>query len=71
VALRSPGVSVRRAFVAAMLGKLDIVKAMAAAYPGLLQSKGPHGIPLMTHARKGGAQAEPVVAFLESQGVRS
>ena len=58
-------------FVAAMLGKLDIVKAMAAAYPGLLQSKGPHGIPLMTHARKGGAQAEPVVAFLESQGVRS
>jgi hypothetical protein len=58
-------------FVAAMLGKLDIVKAMAGAYPGLLQSKGPHGIPLMAHARKGGAPAEPVVAFLESQGVRS
>ena len=58
-------------FVAAMLGKLDIVKAMIGAYPGLLQSKGPHGIPLMTHAKKGGAQAEPVVAFLESQGVKS
>lgn len=58
-------------FVAAMLGKLDIVKAMLAAYPGLLQSKGPHGIPLMAHAKKGGAPAEPVVAFLESQGVKS
>ena len=58
-------------FVAAMLGKLDIVKAMLAAYPGLLTSKGPHGIPLMTHAKKGGAPAEPVVAFLESQGLKS
>lgn len=58
-------------FVAAMLGKLDIVKAMLGAYPGLLHSKGPHGIPLMTHAKKGGTYAEPVVAFLESQGVKS
>jgi len=58
-------------FVAAMLGKLDIVKAMLAAYPGLLQSKGPHGIPLMTHAKKGGTPAEPVVAFLEAQGLKS
>lgn len=58
-------------FVAAMLGKLDIVKAMLAAYPGLLHSKGPHGIPLMVHARKGGGPAEPVVAFLESQGLKS
>ena len=58
-------------FVAAMLGKLDIVKAMLAAYPGLLHSKGPHGIPLMAHARKGGIPAEPVVAFLESQGLKS
>ena len=58
-------------FVAAMLGKLDIVEAMLAAYPGLLQSKGPHGIPLLAHAKKGGTPAEPVVAFLESQGVKS
>ncbi len=58
-------------FVAAMLGKVDIVKAMAAAYPALLQSKGPHGIPLMAHAKKGGGAAEPVVAFLEAQGVKS
>ena len=58
-------------FVAAMLGKLDIVKAMLTAYPGLLHSKGPHGIPLMAHARKGGGPAEPVVAFLEAQGLKS
>lgn len=58
-------------FVAAMLGKLDIVKAMLAAYPALLHSKGPHGIPLMAHAKRGGAPAEPVVAFLEAQGLKS
>jgi len=58
-------------FVAAMLGRLDIVQAMLAAYPGLLHAKGPHGITLMAHARKGGAPAEPVVAFLESQGLKS
>lgn len=58
-------------FVAAMLGKLDVVKAMLAAYPGLLQSKGPHGIGLMAHAKKGGQPAEPVVAFLQSQGLQS
>lgn len=58
-------------FVAAMLGKLDIVKAMLTAYSGLLHSKGPHGIPLMVHAKKGGGPAEPVVAFLESQGLKS
>jgi hypothetical protein len=58
-------------FVASMLGHLDIVKALLTAYPNLLQSKGPHGIPLMTHAKKGGAPAEPVVAYLESLGLRS
>lgn len=58
-------------FVAAMLGKLDVVKAMLGAYPNLLHSRGPHGIPLMAHAKKGGAAAEPVVAFLESQGLKS
>jgi hypothetical protein len=53
-------------FVAAMLGRLDIVKNALAAFPNLAQSKGPHGIPLMAHARKGGESAAEVVAFLES-----
>jgi len=53
-------------FVAAMLGKLDIVKNALTAFPNLAQSKGPHGIPLMVHAKKGGENAEAVVAYLES-----
>lgn len=55
-------------FVAAMLGKLDIVRALLTAWPGLLQSKGPHGIPLLRHARAGGEQAKEVVDYLTSLG---
>jgi hypothetical protein len=53
-------------FVAAMLGKLEIVKAMIAAYPGLAQSKGPHGIPLLAHAEKDGERAKLVLDYLKS-----
>ena len=52
-------------FVAAMLGELDIVKATLAAHPNLLNSHGPHGIPLMAHAKAGGQQAEAVLDYLE------
>ena len=55
-------------FVASMLGKLDIVRAMLGAWPGLLQSRGPHGITLMRHARAGGEAAKPVVDYLEALG---
>ncbi len=53
-------------FVAAMLGRLDMVKAGLTAYPNLANSKGPHGIPLMVHAQKGGENALAVVEFLKS-----
>ena len=53
-------------FVAAMLGRLAIVKAALAAYPALAQSRGPHGITLLEHAEKGGEAAQPVVAYLHS-----
>jgi hypothetical protein len=53
-------------FVAAMLGRLDIVKNALTAFPNLAQSKGPHGIPLMVHAQKGGENAAEVVKFLQS-----
>jgi hypothetical protein len=53
-------------FVAAMLGKLDVVKALLAAYPNLAQSKGPHGITLITHAEKGGDRAKAVLDYLKS-----
>ena len=53
-------------FAAAMLGKLDIVQAVVADNPAVVNEKGPHGIALMTHARKGGKEAAEVVKFLQS-----
>lgn len=53
-------------FAAAMLGRLDIVRAIAAAQPNALTSAGPHGIPLLAHAEKGGEAAASVVEFLRS-----
>lgn len=51
-------------FVAAMLGKLEIVKALLAAFPNALHSKGPHGITLLKHALAGKEEAAPVVEYL-------
>jgi hypothetical protein len=56
-------------FAAAMLGKLEIIQAVLSAFPDALQVPGPHGIPLIEHARVGGEAAAPVQAFLE--GLRS
>ena len=55
-------------FVAAMLGKLDIVRALLTAWPSLANSKGPHGIPLMRHAIAGGEPAKEVAEYLKSLG---
>jgi len=53
-------------FAAAMLGKLEIVRAALEAYPEALDLPGPHGIPLMAHAQAGGNEAIPVVEYLKS-----
>jgi hypothetical protein len=53
-------------FAAAMLGRLEIVRAIVEAFPPLAEAPGPHGIPLKAHAKAGGKQAEPVSAYLES-----
>jgi len=55
-------------FVATMLGKLEVVKAMLTAYPELIKSKGPHGLTFLHHAKKGGDEALPVLKYLESLG---
>jgi hypothetical protein len=55
-------------FSAAMLGQLDVVKALVAARPGVQRTLGPHGITLLAHARAGKATAEPVAAFLATLG---
>jgi hypothetical protein len=53
-------------FAAAILGRLDIIKAAAAAFPNILRVPGPHKIPLIAHAEKGGADAVAVVEFLKT-----
>ena len=53
-------------FAAAMLGKLDIVKAALSVYPDAIKIPGPHGIPLLAHAQAGGDEAKAVLEFLES-----
>lgn len=54
-------------FAAAMLGRLEIVQAALNAFPGAIHVPGPHGIPLIEHARAGGEAAAPVLAFLEAK----
>src|SRR5262245_34597761 len=36
-------------FAAAMLGKLEVVRAVLTAFPEALHVRGPHGIPLIDH----------------------
>lgn len=55
-------------FSATMLGQLDAVKAFIAAQPGVQRIPGPHSIPLLAHARAGGAQAAAVYSYLEGLG---
>jgi hypothetical protein len=52
-------------FVAAMLGELELVKATLTKFPNLLTSHGPHGIPLIAHAKAGGDDAKAVLDYLE------
>ena len=54
-------------FAAAMLGYLDVVKAAVSARPDTIHVAGPHGIPLLVHAKAGGAEAAAVLAFLEER----
>ena len=53
-------------FAAAMLGKLEIVKATLAAYPDAIKTPGPHGIRLIAHAQAGGDDAKSVFEYLQA-----
>lgn len=55
-------------FSAAMLGRVDTVRAHLSADPGARLRPGPHGISLLSHARAGGQQATVVVDLIESLG---
>src|SRR5262245_35911338 len=53
-------------FAAAMLGHLEVVQAALTAFPEARSVPGPHGIPLIAHARAGGEPAAAVLAVLSS-----
>src|SRR5262249_9087575 len=52
-------------FAAAMLGRLDIVRAALSAFPAAKSTPGPHGIALIAHAEAGGEAARPVLEYLK------
>jgi hypothetical protein len=56
-------------FAAAMLGEVEVVRAVLAAQPSARDALGPHGIPLLAHAQAGGEDARAVVELLESAEV--
>lgn len=55
-------------FSATALGQLDVVRSMVEAAPGIQSQPGPHGIPLLEHARLAGERARDVAAYLEEAG---
>ena len=55
-------------FCAAMLGHLAFVKSAIDAHPGLKDSKGPHGLTLLHHAKAGGERSKAVLEYVEKLG---
>ncbi len=55
-------------FCAAMMGKIEIVKAFLADDPKVVDLKGPHGISLLRHAKAGGQEA--IVEMLVARGAK-
>lgn len=53
-------------FAAAMLGEVEIVQALLKAFPAMRHGRGPHGIPLLDHAKAGGQDAALVVKLLQT-----
>lgn len=56
--------------VAAMLGKMEIVRPTIEAFPYMKNSVGPHNISLLRHAKAGGENAAEVVDYLVSIGAK-
>ncbi len=53
-------------FAAAMLGQLEVVKALLKLQPKLIDAKGPHGFNLHWHAKAGGKEAADTLEYLQS-----
>ena len=55
-------------FCATMMGKIDIVRCFLEDDPSVIDLKGPHGIPLIRHAKAG--QQDAIVEMLVAHGAR-
>ena len=55
-------------FTHAMLGELEVVKAILTAQPDLRKTPGPHGLSLLHHGKVGGEKAAAVVSYLQTLG---
>ena len=55
-------------FAATMLGRVKIVRAFLEEIPAIHAVRGPHGIPLLSHAIVGGEPAAELVALLIERG---
>lgn len=55
-------------FTFAMLGHVEVVKAMLAAQPALRKTLGPHGFNLFHHAKVGGDASAAVLEYLKEIG---
>lgn len=53
-------------FTAAMLGDLQLVIEMLRVHPEAVNAAGPHGIPLIHHAKMGGEKAIEVYEYLSN-----
>ena len=57
-------------FVLTMLGKTQIVKPYLETFPQYLNARGPHGLTLLHHAQKGGDDANDLLDYLQSKGLK-
>jgi len=55
--------------VLTMLGRTMEVKALLAAFPNLLRSKGPHGLTLLHHAQRGKEAAAELLEHVTKLGL--
>lgn len=53
-------------FCAAMMGMVDVVKALLTLEPKLIDAPGPHGFTLHFHAQVGGDESKAVLDYLQS-----
>lgn len=57
-------------YVLTMLGETEIVKAILDKYPALLNGKGPHGLTLLHHAKRGGDPSKELYEYFQEKGLK-